>query len=83
MLGIAVLSTVFTSHGGYGSPQAFVHGMTPALWVGTAVLGVGALTALALPFNSRATALAQAEVETAERQRAQATGAQPAGLTVA
>jgi EmrB/QacA subfamily drug resistance transporter len=83
VLGIAVLSTVFTSHGGYGSPQAFVHGMTPALWVGTAVLGVGALTALALPFNSRATALAQAEVETAERQRAQATGAQPAGLTVA
>ena len=39
VLGIAVLSTVFTSHGGYGSPQAFVHGMTPALWVATVVLG--------------------------------------------
>src|SRR3984885_9717313 len=70
VLGIAVLSTVFTSQGGYGSPQAFVHGMTPALWVATVVLGVGALTALVFPFNSRATALAQAEVEAAERERA-------------
>jgi EmrB/QacA subfamily drug resistance transporter len=86
VLGIAVLSTVFTSHGGYGSPQAFVHGMTPALWVGTAVLGVGALTALSLPFNSRATALAQAEVEAAEARTSQVRGAEtaaPAGLTVA
>ena len=41
MLGVAVLATVFTSHGGYTSPQAFVNGMVPALWVGTAVLGVG------------------------------------------
>jgi EmrB/QacA subfamily drug resistance transporter len=72
VLGIAVLSTVFTSHGGYVSPQAFVNGLTPAMWVGTAVLGAGALTALVLPFDSRATAIAQAEVEAAEREQATA-----------
>jgi EmrB/QacA subfamily drug resistance transporter len=84
VLGIAVLSTVFTSQGGYGSPQAFVHGMTPALWVATAVLGVGALTALVFPFNSRATALAQAEVEASERRGVEAaTAPAAAGLTVA
>jgi EmrB/QacA subfamily drug resistance transporter len=50
----AVLSTVFTGSGGYQSPQAFVSGLTPALWVGVAVLAVGALTAVALPFSTRA-----------------------------
>ena len=53
VLGVSVLATVFTSHGGYGSPQAFVNGLTPAMWVGTAVLGVGALVALVLPFSTR------------------------------
>ncbi|HEY2716759.1 MAG TPA: DHA2 family efflux MFS transporter permease subunit [Solirubrobacterales bacterium] len=47
--GIAVLATVFSSAGGYGSPQAFVDGMVPALWVGTAVLAAGALAALLMP----------------------------------
>ena len=27
VLGIAVLATVFTSHGGYASPQAYVNGL--------------------------------------------------------
>ena len=67
VLGIAVLSTVFTSRGGYGSPQAFVHGLTPAMWIGAAVLGVGALIPLALPFSTRETALAHAAVEAAQR----------------
>ncbi len=65
VLGIAVLGTVFTSHGGYTSPQAYVHGLTPALWVGVAVLAAGALTAAVLPFNTRAAALEQAARETA------------------
>jgi EmrB/QacA subfamily drug resistance transporter len=59
VLGISVLGTVFTSNGSYASGPAFISGLTPALWVGTAVLAVGALTALALPFSSRAEALAQ------------------------
>jgi EmrB/QacA subfamily drug resistance transporter len=56
VLGIAVLATVFTSHGSYASPQAYVNGLIPAMWVGVAVLGTGALIAAVLPFNSRATA---------------------------
>jgi EmrB/QacA subfamily drug resistance transporter len=54
VLGIAVLATVFTSHGGYGSPRAFVDGMVPAMWVGAAVLAVGAAVAAVLPFKSGA-----------------------------
>jgi predicted MFS family arabinose efflux permease len=69
VLGIAVLSTVFTSHGGYGSPTEFINGLTPALWVGTAVLAIGALIPIVLPFNTRASAEAQAGVEAAERER--------------
>jgi hypothetical protein len=63
VLGVSVLATVFTSHGGYASPQAFVNGLTPAMWVGTAVLGAGALIALLLPFSTRAAAEARAESE--------------------
>jgi EmrB/QacA subfamily drug resistance transporter len=61
VLGIAVLATVFTSHGGYTSPAAFVHGLTPAMWVGVAVLAAGALIAAALPFSSTAEAAAQVD----------------------
>jgi len=48
-----VLATVFTGAGGYQSPSAFVAGLTPALWVGVAVLAFGALVALAVPFAPR------------------------------
>jgi nitrate/nitrite transporter NarK len=49
VLGIAVLATVFASHGSYASPQAYTDGMTSAVWVGAAVLAVGALAALYVP----------------------------------
>jgi len=48
-LGVAVLTAVFISKGGYGSPQSFVNGLIPALWVGAAVLVAGTLFALRLP----------------------------------
>ncbi len=53
VLGIAVLATVFSSAGGYASPQDFVDGMTAALPIGGAVLGVGALVALLVPGRVR------------------------------
>jgi EmrB/QacA subfamily drug resistance transporter len=53
VLGISLLATVFTSHGGYTSPQAYVDGLVPAIWVGAAVLAAGALIAAALPFSTR------------------------------
>jgi EmrB/QacA subfamily drug resistance transporter len=49
VLGIAVLATVFSSTGSYASPEAYTEGMTSAIWVGAAVLAVGALTALLVP----------------------------------
>ena len=70
VLGVSVLATVFTSHGGYASATAFVNGLTPAMWVGTAVLAVGAIIPLLLPFNTRATAQAQASREAAEERLA-------------
>jgi EmrB/QacA subfamily drug resistance transporter len=69
--GIAVLSTVFTGSGGYESAHAFVSGLTPALWVGVAVLAAGALLALALPFS------------TATQQREQALAEPDASLAMA
>lgn len=53
VLGIAVLATVFTGAGGYGSPQTFVDGLIPAMWVSVAVLGAGALLTALLPFSTR------------------------------
>ncbi len=43
--GIAVLATGVQRRCAYTSPQAFVGGLVPALWVGAAVLTFGALTA--------------------------------------
>ncbi len=83
VLGIAVLSTIFSSNGGYSDPQLFVSGLRPAMWVGTAVLAVGAVIPLLLPFSTRATATAQAEVEAAERQSASGRLGLDTGLSVA
>jgi EmrB/QacA subfamily drug resistance transporter len=65
VLGVAVLAAVFTGSGGFESPQAFVDGLVPALWVGAAVLVVGGLVALLVP---------------AKRREAQASGAVPTAV---
>jgi EmrB/QacA subfamily drug resistance transporter len=65
VLGIAILATVFTSHGSYATPQAFVNGLVPAMWVGAGVLAAGALIAAALPFSTRASAAHHAASEQA------------------
>jgi len=49
VLGIATLGAVFSANGGYSSAGAYLAGLLPAVWVGAAVLGVGALTTLLLP----------------------------------
>ena len=50
----SVLASVFVANGSYASPQAFTDGMTSAIWVGAAVLAVGALIALLVPGKRRA-----------------------------
>jgi EmrB/QacA subfamily drug resistance transporter len=49
VFGVAVLAAVFTANGTYLSPTAFVDGLTPAMQLGAAVVGLGALAAVALP----------------------------------
>ncbi len=51
VFGVAILASVFSAAGGYASPQAFVSGLVPAVWLGAAVLGIGTLVALAIPAN--------------------------------
>jgi hypothetical protein len=67
--GIAVLATVFSGAGAYTTPQAFVDGLVPALWVGVAVLTFGALTAVLLPFGGKATEGEVEEFEEIEEER--------------
>jgi EmrB/QacA subfamily drug resistance transporter len=63
VLGVAVLASIFTRAGGYESAQTFSDGLTTAVWVGAAVVGVGALIALLIPGRRRAEQLAEAEPE--------------------
>jgi len=49
VFGVAVLATVFSAVGSYASPTAFVHGLTSAVWVGAALVGLGVLSALGIP----------------------------------
>ena len=53
VLGIAVLASIFATYGGYESAVAYVDGLTPAIWVGAGVVGLGALAALAIPRRRR------------------------------
>ena len=53
MFGVAVLASIFTSNGGYATPQTFVNGLTPAIYVGAAVVALGALAALMIPGRRR------------------------------
>jgi EmrB/QacA subfamily drug resistance transporter len=54
VFGVAVLASIFASYGGYGSGQSFVDGLGPAVWVGGAVVAVGAIVALTIPVRRRA-----------------------------
>jgi hypothetical protein len=40
---------VFTQYGSYRSGADYVSGLTPAVWVGAAVVAVGAVAALGIP----------------------------------
>ncbi|WP_058046844.1 DHA2 family efflux MFS transporter permease subunit [Streptomyces roseifaciens] len=48
-LGIAVLASLFSAQGGYGTPQRFLDGLVPALWAGAAAVALGALAATLIP----------------------------------
>ena len=49
VFGVAVLASLFAHYGGYATSQTFHDGLVPALWVGAAVVGVGAVLAALIP----------------------------------
>ncbi|GAA1698998.1 MFS transporter [Kribbella yunnanensis] len=52
-MGVAVLASVFASAGSYETPDRYVDGLVPAVWVGAAVVAVGAALSLLLPGRRR------------------------------
>jgi EmrB/QacA subfamily drug resistance transporter len=53
VFGVAVLASIFSHYGGYETSQTFNDGLVPAIWVGAAVVGGGALLALLIPPRKR------------------------------
>ena len=49
VFGVAVLASVFSSVGGYQTATSFTDGMTAAVYVGAAVVALGAVAAFAIP----------------------------------
>jgi EmrB/QacA subfamily drug resistance transporter len=54
VFGVAVLASVWSHYGSYSSGTSFVHGMTPALWIGAALVLAGSAAAFAIPSRKRA-----------------------------
>jgi EmrB/QacA subfamily drug resistance transporter len=54
VFGVAVLASVFSHYGGYGSGTSFMDGMTPAVYVGAAVVALGSLAAFGIRRHRRA-----------------------------
>jgi EmrB/QacA subfamily drug resistance transporter len=59
VFGVAVLASVWSHYGSYASGTAFVDGMVPAVWVGAAIVLLGALAAFAIPRRRREAEVAE------------------------
>ena len=74
VFGVAVLASIFSHYGGYQSGTAFVHGVTPALYIGAAIVAIGAIAALFIPRKPKS------EPQAAEHAPALGRGALPPTL---
>jgi len=63
VFGVAVLASVFAHYGGYTSGAAFVDGMTPAVYVGAAIVALGSLAAFGIKRRPRAEQVAPVPVD--------------------
>jgi EmrB/QacA subfamily drug resistance transporter len=61
VFGVAILASVFSQYGGYRTGTSFVDGMTPAVYVGAAVVALGSVAAFAIKRRPKAEVL---ELET-------------------
>ncbi|MFE6767160.1 DHA2 family efflux MFS transporter permease subunit [Streptomyces sp. NPDC057689] len=48
-LGVALLASIFSANGGYASPQNFVDGLVPAMWVGAVAVALATFSMLIAP----------------------------------
>jgi MFS family permease len=62
VFGVAVLASIFSRLGGYETTESFVDGLVPAVWVGAALVGVGAVAAFTIPSRRREPAARPAPV---------------------
>jgi EmrB/QacA subfamily drug resistance transporter len=53
VFGVAVLASVFSHYGSYATGTSFTHGMQISVYVGAAIVGLGALAAFAIPTRTR------------------------------
>jgi len=49
VFGVAVLASVFAQAGGYRTAETFAHGTSTAVWIGAAVVALGAVAAIFIP----------------------------------
>ena len=61
VFGVAVLASVFSHYGGYGTGTTFVNGLTPAVYAGAGVVALGALAAFSIRLRPRRQAAAVLE----------------------
>jgi EmrB/QacA subfamily drug resistance transporter len=54
VFGVAILASLFSHYGGYGTGSSFVNGMTPAVYVGAAVVALGAVASFAIKRRPKA-----------------------------
>lgn len=74
-MGVAVLASVFASRGSYLDPQSYVDGLILAVWVGAAIVAVGAFVALLLPSRIEPAGVAEATGRKAATRDARSAGA--------
>ncbi|SDP36375.1 MFS transporter [Actinacidiphila guanduensis] len=68
-LGIAIMSSIFSARGGYGTAQSFVDGLRPALITGAAVVALATVAALAMPRRGSVLTLGALEGPTVPEHR--------------
>ena len=57
VFGVAILASVFSHYGGYRTGTSFVNGMTPAVYVGAAVVALGSLAVFSIKRRPRSEVL--------------------------
>ena len=81
VFGVAVLASVFSAVGGYASPQAFVDGMTAAVWVGAIAVALAGVAAVADPAEARTSCRTRSRCSSAASARARPPASSPASRT--